>query len=84
MLSGINNSIEDYQGVISLMKAFSVQELVISRERRTYDLTSEQKTELINDVGILITSLQKNNLKYSLHSYSDDDRNKISNIVNKE
>ncbi len=83
MLPGINNFPGDYAGIARIMKMLNVSELIISRERRSYELSNEQHAELIRSVGELAGELVKNGLKYTLHSYSPDEKRQVAAIVSK-
>lgn len=83
LLPGINNFAEDYRGVANLMKALGVSSLIISRERRSYELSDEQHTELLHSAGEFGSELLRNGFGFTLHSYSPDEKKQILAIANR-
>lgn len=75
LLPGINDSLNDYDGIIHIMKKLEIQSLIISRERRWYDTTGINR--LLDSAGELVARLQENGLAYSLHSYSPQEKEQV-------
>lgn len=84
LLPGINNFHDDYMGVIKLMKELDIPYLIISRERRNYELTDTEHEELLQSAGTFLAELMRNGLEYKLHSYAPDEVCRIQEIANKQ
>lgn len=77
LLHGINDTYEDFSGIISIMHNLNIPLLIISRERRCYD----RRSELIKSAGKFVKMLSENSLGYTLHSYSSEEEKQIINIA---
>lgn len=80
-LPGLNDTPEDYEGIIRIMGEIGVTTLTISRERRSYELTDDERSQLIDGVIELATLLNNSGFDYSLHSYSPTERRFINSAV---
>lgn len=83
LLPGINNFHDDYMGVIKLMKELNIGFLIISRERRDYDLTDTEHEELLRSAGEFVAELTHNGLGHQMHSYTPDEVCQIREIAAK-
>ncbi len=81
LLPGLNDTQEDLDGIIEIMKRLDVSNLVISRERRSYDLTDEEHADLMSTVTRFARTLKANDLSYSLHSFSPQERRMVNSAV---
>ncbi|MDR0271730.1 MAG: glycosyltransferase family 2 protein [Clostridiales bacterium] len=83
ILPDINTSLEDYNGVINLMKKMDISNLIISRDARfKYNDNDVYMDNLIKSTVTLISILNENNLQYSLLHFSSSEITKIENAEN--
>jgi len=79
MLPNVNNRLDDYVGVIELMKSWGVSELTISRDiTEKYVMNSDYQNDLINSVRDFVSVLRENSFRFVLHSFSFEEKQKIN------
>ena len=67
VLPGINTRMEDYLGIIKIMKEFDIKDLIISRDVRVmYNMPETDKDELFNHIIDIATVCRLNGLSYKL------------------
>jgi len=84
ILPGMNDNINDYYGVIKIMKDLKLLKIRISRDSRyKYSMENENRKILIKSAGILVGLLKKNNLENDMVHYLPEEIEEI-NIIAEE
>jgi len=84
VLPGINDTDEDYLGIIELLKSLGLKQLSLSRDiRLKYAIKEEQRHQLINAAGRLAIMLKKNNLTCDItEAFTQTERNNVESFSN--
>ena len=84
LMLGINTRIQDYNGVIEIMKKFSIKSLHIARNYNDhYESSSPEYKELFNQIINLAVLCINNGISFELDDglYSDDERDYINKSI---
>jgi hypothetical protein len=78
VLPGLNDNYADYSSVIEIMKVLQTKRLELSRDTRIkYTLDTKQSDELLEVSAYLVAMLHKNNMKFSMYTFSPIERKQI-------
>ena len=86
ILPGINTRMQDYLGVINIMKELNVKKLIISKDLRTLsDTSSSEYQEVIDNIIKLAILCVQHGLTYELHNliFSDEQLKYVNDSINK-
>ena len=82
VLPGINDSEEDYEGIVKIMKELGVSILTISRDSvLKYSSNKKETRKLLKSVARLTWQCLKNRINISLNAYSAKERKRIRMII---
>ena len=84
VLPGINTRKQDYDGIINIMKRLKVNQLIISRNFKTYyDPSTPEYNELFDNIVSLASICNSNGLTYKMAEgvFNMDEINYITNHV---
>ena len=78
VLPGINDTYEDYQSLIEIMKTIQVPHLTISRDTtKKYDVHNKEFEELIGASGYLLAMCHKNNISNDMFTFTPEERKMV-------
>jgi len=82
ILPGINDNLDDYNGVMDLMKRLCVKQLIISRDGNVeFSNDKNHHESAIKAAGIFVKILKTNNLLYSFYHHSTDEKQNIETFT---
>jgi len=78
VVPGINDNLEDYAGIIDLMKGLGTTHLTLARDTRTkYNLSEAETERLVTATGQLTAMLFRNKLTFDMFTFTPPEREKI-------
>lgn len=84
VLPGVNDSDEDFEGLIEIMKRLDVHYLIIARDSAVkYNDDKKENLKVLKSAARLSWLCLENDISIGLFPYSSKDRKKIQNIIRK-
>ena len=82
VLPGINDSKEDYEGIVKIMKELGLSVLTISRDSLVkYSSNKKETRRLLESAARLTWQCLKNEINISMNAYSAKERKKVRMII---
>jgi len=84
VLPGINDTVDDYNSLVEIMKILNCNHLSISRNTTfKYTLNESDSKKLINSAAHLVAVLQKNNITFDMFPYTSQENKMILELAKK-
>jgi adenine C2-methylase RlmN of 23S rRNA A2503 and tRNA A37 len=78
IIPGINDDLDDFLGVLKIMKDLQINAIAISRDVKTiYDNTTDPENKLISAAAFFIILLNRNNIGCSIAAYTPAEQQQI-------